>query len=168
MERETVCQRLGAVLATVATARLLQSGETFHDGGVVDVFALRDRLVEDYEEFTRSFINVRDPRIDEVVDRELSEGLLWPESLIQLNLSFAQGASIDERLISSNACSNGLEPQGMSSTRRLHSRGSDRRWVRIQRSSRRRTAGNMATAISNSLHSVGPMTLRRTSRRSIT
>jgi hypothetical protein len=62
----------------------------------VDVFALRDRLVSDYEEFTRSFINVRDTRIDEVVDRELDEGLLWPESLIQLNPSFAPGASIDE------------------------------------------------------------------------
>ena len=54
----------------------------------MDVFALRDRLVDDYEEFTRSFINVRDPRIDEVVDRELSQGLLWPESLIQLNPSW--------------------------------------------------------------------------------
>ena len=73
-----------------------QSGACIHDGGGVDVFALRDRLVSDYEEFTRSFINVRDPRIDDVVDRELSEGLLWPESLIQLNPSFAPGASIDE------------------------------------------------------------------------
>lgn len=62
----------------------------------MDVFALRDRLVADYEEFTRSFITVRDPRIEEVVDRELDEGLLWPESLIQLNPSFAPGATIDE------------------------------------------------------------------------
>ena len=62
----------------------------------MDVFALRDRLVSDYEEFTRSFITVRDPRIGEVVDRELADGLLWPESLIQLNPSFAPGASIDE------------------------------------------------------------------------
>src|SRR3954451_23661476 len=62
----------------------------------MDVFALRNRLVADYEEFTRSFITVRDERIEEVVDRELSEGLLWPESLIQLNPSFAPGASIDE------------------------------------------------------------------------
>ncbi|MFN8630066.1 MAG: DEAD/DEAH box helicase, partial [Chloroflexota bacterium] len=62
----------------------------------MDVFALRDRLVADYEEFTRSFITVRDARIGEVVDRELSEGLLWPESLIQLNPSFAPGATIDE------------------------------------------------------------------------
>ncbi len=62
----------------------------------MDVFALRDRLVADYEEFTRSFITVRDARIGEVVDRELAEGLLWPESLIQLNPSFAPGATIDD------------------------------------------------------------------------
>jgi hypothetical protein len=62
----------------------------------VDVFALRDRLVADYEEFTRSFITVTDDRIREVVDRELAEGLLWPESLIQLNPSFEPGATIDE------------------------------------------------------------------------
>ena len=62
----------------------------------MDVFALRDRLVADYEEFTRSFINVTDDRIREVIDRELAEGLLWPESLIQLNPSFQPGATIDE------------------------------------------------------------------------
>lgn len=62
----------------------------------MDVFALRDRLVSDYEEFTRSFITVRDPRIEAVVDTELREGLLWPESLIQLNPSFARGATIDD------------------------------------------------------------------------
>jgi len=62
----------------------------------VDVFALRDRLVADYEEFTRSFIHVKDDHIREVVDRELAEGLLWPESLIQLNPSFQPGATIDD------------------------------------------------------------------------
>ncbi len=61
----------------------------------MDVFGLRELLVEDYEEFTRSFIAVRDPRIEDVVDRELSEGLLWPESLIQLNPSFKPGSTVD-------------------------------------------------------------------------
>jgi hypothetical protein len=61
----------------------------------LDVFALRDRLVADYEEFTRSFITARDERIAETVDRELRDGLLWPEPLIQLNPSFALGATID-------------------------------------------------------------------------
>ncbi len=62
----------------------------------MDVFALRDRLVASYEESTRSFITIRDERIGEVVDRELARGLLWRESLIQLNPSVAPGATIDE------------------------------------------------------------------------
>ena len=62
----------------------------------MDVFALRDQLVADYEAFTRSFIHVSDDRIREVVDRELAEGLLWPESLIQLNPSFQAGLTIDD------------------------------------------------------------------------
>ena len=41
----------------------------------MDVFALRDRLVADYEEFTRSFINVRDERIREVVEPRAGRGL---------------------------------------------------------------------------------------------
>ena len=61
----------------------------------MDVFALRDQLVADYEAFTRSFIHVKDDQIREVVDRELAQGLLWPESLIQLNPSFQAGATID-------------------------------------------------------------------------
>ena len=40
----------------------------------MDVFGLRDRLVADYQEFTRSFITAEDPRIEEVMDRELAEG----------------------------------------------------------------------------------------------
>ena len=62
----------------------------------MDVFALRYLLVADYEEFTRSFIHVKDDRIRDVVDRELAEGLLWPESLIQLNPSFQPGVTIDD------------------------------------------------------------------------
>lgn len=56
----------------------------------MDVFALRKRLVEDSKKSTRSFISVRNPRIDEVADRELAGGLLWPESLIQLALARRQ------------------------------------------------------------------------------
>jgi hypothetical protein len=54
----------------------------------VDVFELRERLVRDYADYTRSFINVRDERIDALVDRELSEGLLWPDPIVQLNPAF--------------------------------------------------------------------------------
>ena len=34
----------------------------------MDVFDLRRRLVSDYRSYTRSFIKIRDPRINEFVD----------------------------------------------------------------------------------------------------
>jgi ATP-dependent helicase YprA (DUF1998 family) len=62
----------------------------------VDVFGFRERFVDDYEEYTRSFIAVRDGRAAATVDAELEGGLLWPEPLVQLNPSFAPGGTIDE------------------------------------------------------------------------
>jgi len=66
----------------------------------MDVFDLRDQLIEDYSRFVRSFINIRDERIADYVDRELQDGALWPEPLIQLNPAFEPGETVDE-LVSS-------------------------------------------------------------------
>lgn len=60
----------------------------------MDVFALRQRLVEDYAAYIQSFIHISDPRIATAVTTELEAGLLWPEPLIQLNPAFAPGAGI--------------------------------------------------------------------------
>jgi ATP-dependent helicase YprA (DUF1998 family) len=65
-------------------------------GGFLDVFALRDRLVGDYDSYVGSFIKIKDARIEDEVMRSLDEGLLWPDPLIQLNPSFEAGESIDE------------------------------------------------------------------------
>jgi ATP-dependent helicase YprA (DUF1998 family) len=62
----------------------------------MDVFALRDSLIHDYSAYISGFINIRDDRIRSHVEKELSEGLLWPQPLIQLNPAFEAGASIDE------------------------------------------------------------------------
>ena len=40
----------------------------------MNVFELRQRLVDDYADFTRSFVDIRDERIAEHVDRELERG----------------------------------------------------------------------------------------------
>ena len=45
----------------------------------MNVFDLRDRLVSDYQSYTRSFIKIRDPRIIEHVDHALGAGAFWPE-----------------------------------------------------------------------------------------
>jgi len=62
----------------------------------MDVFALRDQLTGDYAEYVQSFISIRDERIGEHVKRELGEGLLWPDPLLQLNPSFEPGDWIDD------------------------------------------------------------------------
>jgi hypothetical protein len=62
----------------------------------VDVFRLRRRLVDDYDSYVSSFIRIKDERVEEHVFSNLSEGLLWPDPLIQLNPSFKVGKTIDD------------------------------------------------------------------------
>jgi len=62
----------------------------------MDIFALRNSLVDDYAEYVSSFIEIQDERIRRKVDENLQVGILWPEPLIQLNPSFEPGPWIDE------------------------------------------------------------------------
>ncbi len=62
----------------------------------MDVFELRERVVDDYRAFVTSFMSIKGPRAQEVVDKELAAGLLWPEARIALNPAYAQGAWVDE------------------------------------------------------------------------
>jgi hypothetical protein len=57
----------------------------------MDVFDLRARLVADYQSYTRSFIKIRDMRIEKFVDDALTTGAFWPEPLLQLNPTFLAG-----------------------------------------------------------------------------
>lgn len=62
----------------------------------MDVFDLRERLVADYADFTRSFVVIRDERIAQHVDEELRSGILWPNPIVQLNPAFESGGTFDE------------------------------------------------------------------------
>lgn len=62
----------------------------------MDIFALRNSLIDDYAEYVSSFIEIRDQRIRDKVDENLQAGILWPEPLIQLNPSFEPGPWIDD------------------------------------------------------------------------
>ena len=62
----------------------------------MNVFELRNHLIEDYSSYISSFIQIRDQRIRSYVDQQLESGLLWPESLIQLNPAFEPGHWVDE------------------------------------------------------------------------
>lgn len=62
----------------------------------MDVFDLRRNLVSSYADYIRSFIQIKDERIDAKVKEDLDSGLLWPEPLIQLNPSFEPGRTVEE------------------------------------------------------------------------
>ena len=61
----------------------------------MDIFSFRNKIVEDYASYVRSFIRIRDHHIDDVVTKSLKQGRLWPEPLLQLNPNFKEGNSID-------------------------------------------------------------------------
>ena len=62
----------------------------------MDVFALRNHLISDYASYIQSFINIRDQRLKQFVDQELTAGAFWPNPLIQLNPNFEPGEWIDD------------------------------------------------------------------------
>src|ERR1700734_2926905 len=62
----------------------------------MEVFQLHRHAGEDYTDYIKSFIRISDERIAETVRKEIADGLLWPDPLLQLNPSFAPGKKIDE------------------------------------------------------------------------
>jgi len=62
----------------------------------MNVFELRNQIVDDYKTYVSSFIQIRDARIREHVEEELKAGLLWTEPLIQLNPAFQPAHYVDE------------------------------------------------------------------------
>lgn len=72
-------------LATLATLPTLAT---------LDIFKLRDEVIEDYRQYVESFLKIRDPRVKDFVYQDLERGELWPDPLVQLNPSYRQGANI--------------------------------------------------------------------------
>jgi len=62
----------------------------------MNIFDLRNGLINDYSDFVSSFITISDQRIKNYVFQELQAGVLWPEALVQLNPSFEHGDTIDD------------------------------------------------------------------------
>lgn len=54
----------------------------------MNVFRLRQQLVDDYASYVRSFIRIADPRIERKVEESLRSGVLWPEPLLQVSPAF--------------------------------------------------------------------------------
>jgi ATP-dependent helicase YprA (DUF1998 family) len=62
----------------------------------MNVFQTHSGIIDDYATYIRSFLNIADPTIREVVEGELSKGKLWPEPLLQFNPSFERAGTVAE------------------------------------------------------------------------
>ena len=62
----------------------------------MDVFEFRDRLIEDYERFSRSFTRIRAEDVRGAVELAYRGGRFWPAPLIQINPNFVPGGTIKE------------------------------------------------------------------------
>ena len=62
----------------------------------MNIFSLHDKIISDYSSYIKSFLNIKDEEIRKVVDKDLEEGSLWPDPLIQFNPTFEKGESMDD------------------------------------------------------------------------
>ena len=60
----------------------------------LDVFALRDRVVDEYERFATSFTTIHAHDIREQVEAIYAEQRYWPEPLIQINPSYKRSTDV--------------------------------------------------------------------------
>ena len=62
----------------------------------MNIFQTHSRIIQDYETYIRSFLNIADPKIRDLVESELSKGKLWPEPLLQFNPSFEMAGRVSD------------------------------------------------------------------------
>lgn len=62
----------------------------------MDVFDVRDQLIEDYRAFTTAFVEIDDSRIKQHVEDQLDRGEQWPEPWLSLNPTFESGGSVTD------------------------------------------------------------------------
>lgn len=62
----------------------------------MNVFALRERVIDEYREYFESFIHILDERVDGFVHERMAAGELWPPAVLQLNPAYEPGATLGE------------------------------------------------------------------------
>src|SRR5438477_2866647 len=68
----------------------------------MDVFSLRDSVVDEYRKFATSFTTIHANDIREQVEAIYAQGRFWPDPLIQINPSYKRGTKL-EKLIEGGA-----------------------------------------------------------------
>ncbi len=60
----------------------------------MNIFDLRQDIINDYQQYATSFLTIRDDYIRQRISKEQERGAFWPDPLIQLNPNFKPGAWI--------------------------------------------------------------------------
>ncbi len=62
----------------------------------MDVFEVRDKVIDDYRSFTTASIDIKDARLKEHYQQELDGNRQWPEPWLSLNPAFETGGRVDD------------------------------------------------------------------------
>ncbi|HNY22929.1 MAG TPA: hypothetical protein PKO22_12355, partial [Treponemataceae bacterium] len=63
--------------------------------GTIDIFAFHRKVMDKYQSFSKSFLDIDDPQIEAALQDEGRLKTMWPDPLIQFNPSYEQGASAE-------------------------------------------------------------------------
>ena len=61
-----------------------------------NVFSFRDKLIDEYSTFSRSFVRIGADDIRHEVERDYADGRYWPEPLIQINPNYQQQGTVQQ------------------------------------------------------------------------
>jgi superfamily II DNA/RNA helicase len=63
--------------------------------GTIDIFRFHRSVMDQYQSFSKSFLDIDDPQIESALQDEGRLKTMWPDPLIQFNPSYEAGASAD-------------------------------------------------------------------------
>ena len=62
----------------------------------MDAFGVLNEVLGDYENFVKGFLEIKDDQIRSKVEKEIADGLLWPEPWLALNPAFESGGTVTD------------------------------------------------------------------------
>ncbi|SOJ57236.1 hypothetical protein MSIMFB_04713 [Mycobacterium simulans] len=62
----------------------------------MDAFGVFDEVLGDYESYVNAFLDIQDERVRDEVEKEIQDGLLWPQPWLAPNPAFESGGTVSE------------------------------------------------------------------------
>jgi len=68
----------------------------------MNIFEIHKNIIDNYESFIKSFINIHNKKIHDKIQEELNSKKLWPDPLIQFNPNYETGESFNNLVTKNN------------------------------------------------------------------